>query len=91
MSRKISDERKAAYYIGAGLTVLGILLFVSVFITGAMNFGDFSNFESDAKSSMFRAIGGMALMVIGSVVRGIGARGLPGSGVILDPEQARVC
>ena len=89
MSRKISEERKAAYYIGMGIMVLGIILFASTFVTAAAKFGDFSNFESDAKSNMFRAIAGMALMVIGGIIRGIGARGLAGSGVVLDPEKAR--
>ncbi len=89
MSRQISEERQAAYYVGMALTVLGVLLFVSVFITGAMHFGDFSNFASDSRSSMFRALAGMALIAIGQVIRGIGARGLAGSGVVLDPERAR--
>ena len=31
----------------------------------------------------------MALLIVGGIVRGIGARGLAGSGVILDPEKAR--
>ena len=86
---KISTERKGAYYLGTGLMVLGGLLFASVFVTGMMNFGDFSNFESDAKSSMFRAFVGMALLVVGGIVRTVGARGLSGSGVVLDPERAR--
>lgn len=89
MKKQISGERKAAYYIGMVLMILGGLSFFSVFVTGAMNFGDFSNFDSDVKSSAFRAIGGMALLVVGAIVRGIGARGLAGSGVVLDPEQAR--
>lgn len=69
--------------------VIGALSFFSVFITFAMNFGNFDNFEANAKSSMFRAFGGMALIFFGGVVRRIGARGLAGSGVVLDPEQAR--
>jgi hypothetical protein len=35
------------------------------------------------------ALLGMALMAIGQMVRTAGAQGLAGSGVILDPEQAR--
>lgn len=89
MAKQISEERKTAYYLGMGLMVTGGLMFFSVFITGAMNFGDFSNFESDARSGMFRAFGGMALLLIGGIIRGIGARGLAGSGVVLDPEKAR--
>jgi hypothetical protein len=89
MTRKISEERNAAYYAGSVLMVLGLLLFVSVFVTSAVHFGDFSNFEAESRSGMFRALGGMALVVIGAIVRGIGARGLAGSGAVLDPEQAR--
>lgn len=89
MASCISEERKATYYLGAALMVAGGLTFLSVFITGAMNFGDFSDFESDSKSSMFRAILGMVLLVLGGVLRQIGSRGLAGSGVVLDPERAR--
>jgi hypothetical protein len=53
MAKHISEERKSAYYIGMGLIVLGGILFASTFVTFAMNFGDFSNFESNAKSEMF--------------------------------------
>ena len=37
---------------------------------------------------MFRAIAGMGLLIVGGIVRGIGARGLAGSGVVLDPDKA---
>ena len=89
MPRHISDERKTAYYIGMGLQVLGGLLFASTFVTFLMHFGDFTNFEGRAKSEGFRAFGGMALLIIGGIIRGIGAKGLAGSGVLLDPEKAR--
>jgi hypothetical protein len=89
MANHISEERKAAYYIGMGLMVLGGLLFASTFVTFATHFGDFSNFEANAKSEMFRAFGGMALLVLGGIIRGIGAQGLAGSGLVLDPDKAR--
>jgi hypothetical protein len=89
MSDQISEERSAAYYIGGIMMVVGVLSFFSVFITGAMHFGDFSNFEERGRSEMLRAFGGMGLIVLGGIIRGIGARGLAGSGVILDPKQAR--
>ena len=38
---------------------------------------------------MFRAFGGMFLLVVGGMIRGAGARGLAGSGILLEPEQAR--
>lgn len=89
MSRKISEERKATFYFGAVLMGIGALLFFSVFITAAMNFGNFDNFEAQGRSSMLRAFGGMALLIVGGIIRGIGARGLSGSGIVLDPDQAR--
>lgn len=89
MAKKISGERKTAYYVGMTVMVVGGLMFLSVFITAAINFGDFNNFESDARSSLFRAIGGMVLIIVGGIIRGVGAAGLAGSGVVLDPKQAR--
>lgn len=89
MTKQISDERKVAFYIGSGMMVMGGLMFFSTFVTFALNFGDFSDFESDAKSGMFRAFGGMFLLVVGGMIRGAGARGLAGSGILLEPEQAR--
>jgi hypothetical protein len=89
MKRPISEGRKTAYYLGAVLMVIGGLLFASIFITTALHFGDFTHFFSDAKSCMLRGIVGMGLLVVGAIIRGIGARGLAGSGVVLDPEKAR--
>ncbi len=89
MSHDVSDSRKTLYALGMILMALGALLFLSTFLSFAMKFGDFSNFEADAQSNIFRALGGMALIFLGGVIRGIGARGLAGSGVVLDPKQAR--
>lgn len=89
MSEPISPERKGLFYFGTVLMVIGVLSFLSTFVTFAIHFGDFSNFAANAKSDMFRAFGGMVLIVIGTVLRGVGARGLAGSGVVLDPEGAR--
>ena len=87
--KQISEGRKTAYYVGMVIMVIGFLTFGSVFITGMLHFGDFSNFESDTKSSMARAIIGMVLIAVGGIMRGIGARGAAGSGLVLDPEKAR--
>lgn len=89
MGRRISPERKAAYYLGTVLSVIGGLLFLSAMVSGIAQFGNFDNFEHNARSAMARVFGGMALLVVGGIVRGVGARGLAGSGVVLDPEKAR--
>ena len=87
--KQISPERKGVYYLGMGMMVVGAISFFSTFVTFAINFGDFSNFEANARSDAIRAIGGFLLMIIGGVLSNIGAKGLAGSGVILDPEKAR--
>ncbi len=89
MGKQISNGRKTAYYVGIGLMILGGLLFASTFVTIILNFGSFDNFEARAISGMLRAFGGMVLLVIGGILRGIGALGVAGSGVKLDPEQAK--
>ena len=87
MTKKISEERQVAYYLGMVLIVVGFLLFASTFVTFLSNFGSFSNFESNAKSCGFRAFGGMGLIFLGGIIRTIGARGVAGSGVVLDPKK----
>lgn len=89
MTREISQGRKATYYVGAIIMIIGGLMFFSTFVTFAMHFGDFDNFEDNAKSSMFRAFGGIGLLILGGIVMGVGRAGLAGSGAVLDPKQAR--
>lgn len=88
-TRQVSPERKAIYYAGMAIGVVGILLFLSVFVSGAMNFGNFDHFNERVRSDALRAISGMAMMMVGGVIAGIGRMGPAGSGVVLDPEAAR--
>ncbi len=87
--RQISEERKTAYYAGLLLMAVGFLIFASVFVTSFLNFGNFNNFDSNARSFGLRAFLGMGLLIAGRMLTRVGARGLAGSGIILDPEQAR--
>ncbi|MCC6798152.1 MAG: SHOCT domain-containing protein [Candidatus Hydrogenedentes bacterium] len=88
-TREISEGRKILFYIGGIIAVVGFLTFGSVFVSGALNFGNFDNFEARGRSMGLRAIGGMGLIVAGMVLQGIGRVGLAGSGVVLDPQRAR--
>ncbi len=88
-AKQISGPRKTAYYLGSALMLAGLVTFVSVFVTGAINFGDFSDFVAVARSSAVRGVTGMVLMIVGAAMRSVGARGLAGSGVLLDPAKAR--
>ena len=89
MVRQISSERKTLYYVGGALIVIGFLSFFSTFLSAALNFGRFDNFDSLGRSMALCAFGGMFLIIVGAVVSNIGARGAAGSGLKLDPEQAR--
>lgn len=89
---KISNERKAAYYIGIGMIVLGFILFISVFFSAAsfMNNPFSGSFNGMNRGPSFmNAVIGMVLIIAGSIVANIGAKGAAGSGIILDPEKAR--
>jgi hypothetical protein len=68
---------------------VGGLLFLSTFVTFAANFGNFEDFEGRAQSNMFRALGGMVLLIAGGALMRVGAMGAAGSGLVLDPEKAR--
>ena len=85
MSKEISKNRKTLYYVGNGLTAIGFILFLSVFFVAFLN--PFAMFGSD--NPMANGFIGFILIIIGQFVSNIGARGAAGSGLILDPKQAR--
>ena len=84
---KLSEKRKTTYYVGMGMMILGCLLFMSTFFTFATMFSR-PMFTSMA-SFVIKPVIGMLLMISGTIVMNIGAKGAAGSGIILDPEQAR--
>jgi hypothetical protein len=73
------------YYVGMAVTVIGFLTFFSTFISSAMHFGG----EEQGRSMAIRAIIGMFMVVGGSFLTLIGRMGVAGSGIKLDPEEAR--
>ena len=85
----ISNDRKAMYYGGMVIMGIGFVMFLSaipVMMSGGMNF---ARAQSSMSTSMFLSFGGIVVIIVGKIIRGIGARGLAGSGLKLDPEQAR--
>jgi hypothetical protein len=89
MHRQIPPQRKAIFRAGQILALLGFLSFMSTFVSAALNFGDFSNFESDTRSMALRAVGGMIMMIVGGGLITFGVAGAAGSMLTLDPEKAR--
>lgn len=90
MTRQISEARKIAYYIGMGVMALGGLTFGSSFIVFLIGMGaDFHSQQTYGILFGCLAAGGMLLLIVGIIISQVGARGLAGSGVVLDPEEAR--
>ncbi len=89
MSREISPDRKSLYTLGMVVSGAGFLLFLSVFVTSFLSFGDFTDFHNRMTSFGFRALGGVLLLIMGTKLRMLAAHGPAGSGLVLDPEQAR--
>lgn len=87
--RTISPERQTLYYVGMAIALLGLLSFASTFLSAALNFGNFDNFEARGRSMALRAFGGMAMIVIGGALSNIGTKGVAGSGLVLDPKRSR--
>lgn len=86
---KISKERKVTYYIGIGMMALGFILFISVFFSMANFMRDpFADPFSNPPSFLNPVIG-FVLMLAGGIVSNIGAKGVAGSGLKLDPDEAR--
>lgn len=89
-ARDIPPERRALYYAGMAVGVAGLLLFLSNFLVIASGFtADPAPADNPMAGFMGRALGGMALIAAGGAMRNVAARGLAGSGLMLDPERAR--
>jgi hypothetical protein len=87
--KDIPPERKALYYAGMALCGLGLVLFLSNFVSQINHFGDFTNFESRAKTGMGTAFAGVIGIGIGQFLMKLGRSGVAGSGLKLDPREAR--
>ena len=86
---EISPGRKALYYAGMGLVGLGIILFLGGFLSAVSSFGDFGRGWERLPRGFSLPFIGVVLVIIGGFLRAAGARGLAGSGILLDPEKAR--
>ncbi|QDU69391.1 SHOCT domain-containing protein [Engelhardtia mirabilis] len=85
--RNVSEARKSSFYLGTILMVLGLILFFSSIVGVFVAVG--SGGASDPGAGMMRAPVGFVLLMVGGFLRRVGARGVAGAGLILDPERAR--
>ena len=97
---QLGRERKGLYYVGGAIAALGLVLFFSTFfVVGcaiADGFGDSTSApfgptgpDANIGAAFLRSMVGFVLIVVGKGLQSVGARGLRGSGVILDPDGAR--
>ena len=95
--RAISKRRKGLYTLGVALQVLGALLFIASFFgfacagKRAVTAPFTGNYHevADPLNWWFGAVVGVIVLAIGGFLRHIGARGIAGGGLVLDPDRAR--
>jgi len=87
MSKELSNNRKLLYYAGNLISLLGLLSFISVFFTAFLS--DPFEMMSSSYNPMAPALIGFFLIILGQFISNIGLKGKAGSGLILDPKQAR--
>jgi hypothetical protein len=90
MTRRISKERKTAYYVGSVVQMLGLMVFFSCFVLVVMGIAaGAKRAETFGIAAAICGVIGFGLIFLGSIIQTVGARGLAGSGVVLNPKRAR--
>jgi hypothetical protein len=89
MGKKIPEERQAAYYIGGLMSLVGFILFMSGVFSGMASVSNAKPFQKVEGPNPVLFIVGFIMFGLGALIASIGAKGLAGSGVVLDPEKAR--
>ena len=87
MSDDISDSRKGLYYLGMVLGAAGFLCCFGAVASGGCGIAAGGMPHPGGIFPIFFV--GMFLFIAGGIRVGIGRRGLAGSGIVLDPKQAR--
>lgn len=86
---EISNSRKVLYYGGMLVIFIGVLLFLSTFVRFMGITSDFGSKGLSIGGFMGPPFIGIILIAIGNIMRSIGLKGTAGSGIILNPKQAR--
>jgi ribosomal protein L40E len=84
-NNQISSGRKILFYAGRIMMGIGLVLFLSVFVNVAFS----DPLQLVDSNPMGPGIIGFIMIFVGTLISGVGAAGKAGSGMILDPEQAR--
>ncbi len=84
---QIPENRRTIYYIGLGMTILAPILCIGAIGYAALSMG--SDSMPNPSGVFVPFIIGMILGGIGASLMSVGAKGLAGSGLKLDPGKAR--
>lgn len=85
----IPADRQLLYYVGMALMGLGALLFFAGFLAGASMFGTMTiDLDAPRRMATLSTVA-MLLLIAGGLLMRVGRYGAAGSGVILDPKEAR--
>jgi ribosomal protein L40E len=84
--RQIPRERKMLYCVGLTLIGVGLVLILSPFARLIASFGTIDNFEDPATFEVFRAFGGLILLIVGRFLWHVAANGWTGLGILLNSE-----
>jgi ribosomal protein L40E len=84
-NNQISSGRKTLFYAGRIMMGIGLVLFLSVFVNVAFS----DPWQLVDSNPMGPGIIGFIMIFVGTLISSVGAAGKAGSGMILDPEQAR--
>ena len=60
--RQNGDPRRPLFYLGNVVALVGLLLFLSTFLTAALNFGNFVTLTSGYARRRFARLGGIVLI-----------------------------
>jgi hypothetical protein len=97
-TRTVSPERKSLYALGMALTGIGIVIVLVCFVGFAMSGmstvqtfgrGDSSGLLDGPMRWWIGFFVGMVVAGAGGFLRHLAARGVAGSGLVLDPDRAR--
>jgi len=90
MAREISAGRKATFYLGIGLLLIGFYLVGTGFLrfTGLLE-EPRPSIHGELPGAFRQFALGAVVIAFGGLFRVLGSRGIAGSGLMLDPRQAR--
>jgi len=92
-NRQISPERKGLFTFGTVLMAIGALVivvgFIGFFTSSQDAVASFGKGSSNPVSWWIGVFVGMLVAGVGSAMRHLAARGVAGSGLVLDPDRAR--